>query len=42
MDVSIKRKDAEKVSAFKMLWEIDETESSLFANKYLSFCVIKY
>lgn len=42
MDVSIKRKDAETVSDFNMLWETDEAESALSANKYLTFCLIKY
>lgn len=42
MDISIKSKDAEIVSDFNMLWETDEAESALFANKYLSFCLIKY
>lgn len=37
-----KRKDPEIVSDFNMLWEPDETESALLANKYLSFCLIKY
>lgn len=42
MAIYIKKNDPEIVSDFNMLWEPDETESALLANKYLSFCLIKY
>lgn len=39
MDIYIKTKrEALIVGDFKMLWAIKQIETSLLANKYLSFC----